>query len=192
MRHPPFRHLAAAGAVALIATFSSAACGGRPISPRPATSASPSATVHTGLGGPGVASGVGPSVAPSVQFSVQPSTAGQSTRPVPTRTRSRTPGPAPSPPVSTAPTSTCLGAVRYDLDLTITELALVKSMCFHTGGVLRLQGIGPGLVTSEPAALVSQSYAGGVVDIRFVRAGTVTVTIPREDQTYTITVVVVS
>ena len=192
MRHTPFRHLAAVGAVALLATSSLVACGGRPISPRPATSASAAASVNTGLGGPGVAPSGALSVAPSVQSGVEPGTARQPTRPVPTRTRSRTPGPAPSPPVSTGPTSTCLGAVRYDLDLNTTELALVKSMCFHTGGVLRLQGIGPGLVTSEPAALVSQSYAGGVVDIRFVRAGTVTVTIPREDQTYTITVVVVS
>jgi hypothetical protein len=47
-------------------------------------------------------------------------------------------------------------------------------------------------VKSEPESLVSQSYEGGVVDIRFVRAGTVTVTIPMEQQTYTITVVVVS
>ena len=39
---------------------------------------------------------------------------------------------------------------------------------------------------------MSQSYEAGVVDLRFVRPGTVTVTIPQDEQTYTITVVVVS
>jgi hypothetical protein len=186
MRHSPFRHLAAAGAVALITASSLAACGAQPISPRPATRASAPASANTGLGN------VVPSVAPSVDLSVAPTAARRPTRPVPARSRSRTPGPAPSPPASTTSTSTCFGAVRHDLDLNTTELALIKSMCFHTGGVLRLQGIGPGLVTSAPESLVSQSYEAAVVDIRFVRAGTVTVTIPMEQQTYTITVVVVS
>ena len=83
-----------------------------------------------------------------------------------------------------------MGAIRYDLDLQNTELALLTSMCFATGAVLRVQGIGPGELTAEPADLVSQQYEGGVVDIRFVRPGTVTVTIPQNGQTYTITVVV--
>ncbi|WP_246278301.1 hypothetical protein [Phytohabitans rumicis] len=83
-----------------------------------------------------------------------------------------------------------MGAIRYDVDLQNTELALLKSMCFATGAVLRLQGIGPGLVTVEPASLVSQSYEAGVVDIRFVRRGTVTVNIPQDEQTYTVTVVI--
>jgi hypothetical protein len=100
--------------------------------------------------------------------------------------------PAPTKPTSTQPTGTCYGAVRHDLDLRNTVLDLVKSMCFHTGGVLRLQGIGPGLVTTAPGSLVSSSYEGGVVDLRFIRPGTVTVTIPQDEQTYTITVVVVS
>jgi hypothetical protein len=82
--------------------------------------------------------------------------------------------------------------VRYDLDLRNTVLDLVRSMCFHTGGILRLQGIGPGLVTSQPTSVVSQSYEAGVVDLRFIRAGTATVTIPQNEQTHTITVVVVS
>jgi hypothetical protein len=64
-------------------------------------------------------------------------------------------------------------------------------MCFHTGGVLRLQGIGPGLVTATPTALVSQNYEAGVVDLRFIEDGTVTVTIPQDEKTYTIKVVVI-
>jgi hypothetical protein len=81
--------------------------------------------------------------------------------------------------------------VRYDIDVPETELELVPSLCFHTGGVLRLQNIGPGLVTVDPEALVSRSYEAGVHDIRFVRAGTVTVTIPKDDRVHEITVVVV-
>ena len=180
------RRLTTAGVLPLIAMSALVACGDRPISPRPAQAAASSAPVTTGLGS--AVAGSEPGVAPS--------TTRQSAKPTPVRSRSRTrspgPGPTPTAPASTEPTSSCFGAVRHDLDLNSTELALVKSMCFHTGGVLRLQGIGPGLVKSEPESLVSQSYEGGVVDIRFVRAGTVTVTIPMEQQTYTITVVVVS
>jgi hypothetical protein len=85
-----------------------------------------------------------------------------------------------------------MGAIRYDLDLRATELALIRSMCFQVGAILRLQGTGPGLVTAEPESLVTQNYAAGVEDIHFVRVGTVTVTIPREEQTYLITVVVIT
>ncbi|MEU8616155.1 hypothetical protein AB0C29_50050 [Actinoplanes sp. NPDC048791] len=107
--------------------------------------------------------------------------------------RTRTVRPAHSAePTSTQPTATCYGAVRHDLDLHNTVLDLIKSMCFHTGGVLRLQGIGPGLVTAVPGSLVSRNYEAGVVDLRFVRPGTVTVRIPQDEQTYTITVVVIS
>lgn len=187
MRHRRFRHIAATGALALTAAVPLAACGGPAVSPRPAqaaenaTSAAPSRTMSTA---PSASARAGNPEPGAVR---QP--AGQ--RPV------RTSKPAPaqpntSEPTSTKPTGTCFGAVRHDLDLHNNELALIKSMCFHTGGVLRLQGIGPGLVTATPERLVSSNYAGGVVDLRFVRPGTVTVTIPQDEQTYTITVVVVS
>ncbi|WP_262283795.1 hypothetical protein [Micromonospora sp. MA102] len=105
--------------------------------------------------------------------------------------------PAPSrsrparPTASTARPDACLGAVRYDLVLAETELALLKSLCFATGGVLRIRGIGPGQVTVDREDLVSRSYEAGVVDIRFVRTGTIVVTIPQDGRTYPITVVVV-
>ncbi|MBB5873994.1 hypothetical protein F4553_007428 [Allocatelliglobosispora scoriae] len=111
-----------------------------------------------------------------------------------------TPGPAPSPsPSRPTPTrarpspsarSACWGAIQHDLDLRTTELALVRSMCFAVGGILRVQGIGPGELTVEPERLVSSNYEAGVVDIRFVRPGTVTVTIPQQGRLYPITVVV--
>lgn len=80
--------------------------------------------------------------------------------------------------------------MRYDLPLAETEIELLKSLCFATGAVLRIQGIGPGLVTVDRPDLVSQHYEAGVVDIRFVRPGTVAVTIPKDGREHTITVVV--
>lgn len=80
--------------------------------------------------------------------------------------------------------------MRYDLPLAETELELLRSLCFATGAVLRIQGIGPGLVTVDRPELVSQHYEAAVVDIRFVRPGTVDVTIPQQDREHIITVVV--
>jgi hypothetical protein len=185
MRHSTFRHGAAAGALAAIATVTLAACADPSVSPRPAQaagspmSAAPSRTPGTAPSAPARAE------RPELGLARQP--AGQ--RPVQTRTVRPAHS---SEPVSTGPTATCYGAVRHDLDLHNTVLDLIKSMCFHTGGVLRLQGIGPGLVTAAPGSLVSQNYEAGVVDLRFVRPGTVTVRIPQDEQTHTITVVVVS
>jgi hypothetical protein len=137
-----------------------------------------------------VAPGSGlPSAAPAASTTASPGAAPtQRGRPAGAPTAKRPPGrPATSPPG--APSS-CHGAVRYDLDLHNTELALVTSMCFKAGGVLRLQGIGPGLVTVTPDTLTSSSYEAGVQDIRFVRRGTVDVRIPQDEQVYTITVVI--
>ena len=175
MHRPTFRRIAVVGALALIAAAPLAACGADELSPLPVqaaapagtASALPSTTTRPGSSPPRVAA---------------PPAAG---KPAHSTTR-------PTRPPTTKPTSTCYGAVRYDLDLQNTELALVRAMCFRVGGVLRLQGIGPGLVTAEPASLVSQNYEAGVVDLRFVRTGTVTVSIPQDEQTYTITVVVIS
>lgn len=178
MYHPKFRHITAAGALALIATIPLAACGDPSVSPRPAQAAEiePAA--------PDQSAGTTPS-ASARAGNAEPGVARQPAGPKPAKTN-------PAKPTSTKPPGACYGAVRHDLDLHNTVLDLVKSMCFHTGGILRLQGIGPGLVTATPGSLVSHSYEGGVVDLRFVRPGTVTVTIPQDEQTYTITVVVVS
>jgi hypothetical protein len=185
MRHPRLRHAATVGALALIAALPLSACGSPSVSPRPVQAAEnePAATASRS-----------PAVSPSTSARTTTSTPdGDRLKPArtkaaePTRTRTTT-RPAPA---STEPTGTCYGAVRREIDLQNTELALIRSMCFHTGGVLRLQKIGPGLVTATPESLVSQSYEAAVVDVRFVRAGTVTVTIPMDEQTHTITVVVV-
>jgi hypothetical protein len=86
-------------------------------------------------------------------------------------------------------TPTCRGADRHDVDLSENE-RLDTWMCFQTGGVLRLQGIGPGLVTADPRELVDMNYEAAVQDIAFLRPGTVTVTITRDERIDEITVVV--
>lgn len=184
MRHSKFRQIAAAGALALIATIPLTACGDPSVSPRPAEAAE-----NETVAAPNLAPATTPS-ASGRAGKAEPDVARQPAGRGPAKTH--TTWPNSSKPTATNPTGTCYGAVRHDLDLRNTVLDLVKSMCFHTGGVLRLQGIGPGQVNATPGSLVSQSYEAGVVDLRFIRPGTVTVTIPQEEHTYTITVVVVS
>lgn len=184
MQHSKFRHIAAAGALALIATVPMAACGGRSVSPLPVQAAD-----DDRVAAPSQASSTDPRASSPVGSS-PPGVASAPTGAGPTKTK--TVKPDPTRPTSTRPVSSCLGAVRYDLDLRNTVLDLVKSLCFHTGGVLRLQGIGPGLVTATPESLRAYSYEAGVVDLRFLRPGTVTVTIPQDEKTYTIHVVVIN
>ncbi|WP_433318324.1 hypothetical protein [Micromonospora chersina] len=180
MAEPPrrCRRRAAPALAALAVLAGPPACADRPVSPLPVRPPTPAAST---LG----------AAAPPIT-----AVPGTSTGTRPSR------GPVPSPPPRSRPVrppasastplpSACLGAVRYDLVLAETELALLKSLCFATGGVLRIRGIGPGLVTVDRADLVSRSYEAGVVDIRFVRTGTVVVTIPQDGRTYPITVVVV-
>jgi hypothetical protein len=165
----------AAATLALITLVPLAACGSTDsLRPLPAEAAQAS---------------VSPSWTPPGTSAAPAGSPPRTAKPPPATSRPKPPGT--SRPTSTRPASACLGAVRYDLDLQNTVLDLIRSMCFHTGGVLRLQGIGPGLVTATPTALVSQSYEAGVVDLRFVNAGTVTVRIPQDERTYTITVVVI-
>jgi hypothetical protein len=175
MRTFQIRQVAATAALALMAATPLAACGADTVSPLPVQAAE---TTSAAPAGPT------PTPAPSATITSAPPRSSPATHPKPVKTRTTRPTPK--------STSTCYGAVRRDIDLQNTELALVRSMCFHTGGVLRLKGIGPGLVTATPESLVDPNYEAGVVDLRFLRAGTVTVKIPQEEQTYTITVVVIS
>lgn len=175
MRTSGIGHRTIVGALALTVVAQLAACGGDALAPLPGQAA-PATTSAPAPRPEASASGESPAT----------TTAPTTGAPRPARTRTRTAGPAPA-----DSSGNCLGAVRYTLDLESTEIELIRSLCFHTGGTLRLQGIGPGLVTATPKRLVSQSYEAGIVDVRFVRAGTVTVTIPQDERTYEITVVVV-
>ncbi|RSM64142.1 hypothetical protein DMB66_21145 [Actinoplanes sp. ATCC 53533] len=94
----------------------------------------------------------------------------------------------PSPAKQVRTSSACLGAVRFEVG-TQEELQ-PASLCFHVGGVLRVAGAGPGEVRATPTSRTSSNYAGGVTDVRFVGAGTVTVTYPHGGGTWTVTVIV--
>ncbi len=160
--------------VALVALGMAAGCGGARIAvmPLPVETVAPTTT----------ATGPAPtSAAPSTTTAGRPP-------PRPPRSRPGTPTPTPTP----TPTrdASCLDPVRYELKLAETE-NLPETMCFTAGGILRLQGIEPGLVTVDPESLASSSYEAGGVDIVFLRPGTVEVTVPRADRVDTITVVVI-
>ncbi|MEU5960811.1 hypothetical protein ABZ777_06330 [Micromonospora parva] len=170
--------------VVLTATVGVAACGADAVSPLPVQPPAPTRST--------------PAPSPISASTAIPAPTGSPSRPPPASTRPSAAPPTPSRPRGTPRTTppptdatpACLGAVRYDLPLAETEIELLKSLCFATGGVLRIQGIGPGLVTVDRPDLVSQQYEAGVVDIRFVRPGTVAVTIPKDDREHTVTVVV--
>lgn len=72
-----------------------------------------------------------------------------------------------------------------------TELGFVKSICLAVGGILRVEGTGPGMVSADPQEKVAQFYEGGVEECRFLSPGSVTVTIVRDSQIYPISVVVI-
>ncbi|MEU7997301.1 hypothetical protein AB0B83_18460 [Micromonospora sp. NPDC049060] len=186
--------LAGIAVVAVTVAVPLAGCGGgdAPVSPLPVQAPASRS--------PGPAS-PSPSALPPSASPPSPSTPGRPPGTSAVVPPSRRPPPA-APPTAAAgrtPTATrspgelpgtCFGAVRHDLVLAETELALVRSLCFATGGVLRIIGIGPGEVGVDREDLVSHSYEAGVVDIRFVRPGTVDVLIPQGGTTHTVTVVV--
>ena len=121
----------------------------------------------------------------------------------PTRTSAAPPAAATRPPVwqpppqasgSAEPTPAlspaCLPPVIYPVDGSDPAL-LPRALCFEVAGILRVQNVGPGLLTAEPDERVARNYAAGVHDVRFLTAGTATVTIIREDGSQQITVLVV-
>ncbi|WP_425695535.1 hypothetical protein [Micromonospora sp. DT178] len=191
--------LARIAMVAVAVAVPVAGCGGgdAPVSPLPVQAP---ASRSPGPASPSP-SALPSSALPSSAFPPSPSTPGRPPGPPaavpparrpppaapPTTAAGRTPGATQSP---SGPPGTCFGAVRHDVVLAETELALLPSLCFATGGVLRIIGIGPGEVTVDREDLVSRSYEAGVVDIRFVRPGTVDVLIPQGGTTHTVTVVV--
>jgi hypothetical protein len=175
------RRPAAAGMLALAVTAAMAACGAGPLAPLPVQTAPTPTVVDRPSGGPAATT-------------TTPSRAARTTTPPPPPARTTaatTPPPSPSSP-SPAGSPACFGAVEHDIDLRTTVLDLVTSLCFRAGGVLRLRGIGPGLVTATPDGLTAAGYEAGVVSLRFLRPGTVTVTVPQDDGPHTIEVVVIT
>jgi hypothetical protein len=74
---------------------------------------------------------------------------------------------------------------------TDADLARVKSICLAVGGVLRVEGTGPGMVSADPPEKISPYYEAGIEELRFLSPGTVTVTIVGDQQTFTIIVLVI-
>ncbi|MBW4706026.1 MULTISPECIES: hypothetical protein [unclassified Micromonospora] len=171
--------------ITLLALVPVTACGPTPVAPLPVRSATPTVAPATPTAPTAPATAVPTSAGPVVSAVSAPSA-----RHTPSPPR-RTPTAGTRPPSTSPRPQACLGPVRYDLVVSDTELALLKSLCLSVGGVLRIQGIGPGEVEVDREDLVSSHYEAGVVDIRFVHSGTVQVTIPQGGKTYPVTVVVV-
>ncbi|GIJ42139.1 hypothetical protein [Micromonospora andamanensis] len=178
------RHRLTALAVAVVLVAGAAGCADEPVAPLPVRPPAPTTASPPVPSSPSTPRPSGtPVVAPPTVVTVPPA------RPT-SAPRSPTPARSTRTPTPTATTSAvCLGAVRYELPLSDPG-PLPSSLCFATGGVLRLAGIGPGEVTVDREDLVDSQYEAGVVDLRFVRTGTVDVFVPREAGTHVITVVV--
>jgi len=160
----------------LAASLAAAGCAAEPpVSPLPIEAPSSAAPSLTASALPPATRSAIPSATP-----LRPTPSRPSKRPPRTGRPSRTPSPPPS----------CEGAVVHTIDLTTDELALVPALCVAAGAVLRIEHIGPGEVTTDAPGLVAQHYEAGVVEIRFVRPGTVVVTIPQQGDSHDIPVVV--
>lgn len=96
--------------------------------------------------------------------------------------------PSPVGPTSTLPPA-CLPPDIYTVDGS-DPARLPRALCFEVAGVLRVQNVGPELLTAEPEERAAINYAAGVHDVRFLTAGTAIVTILR-DGSQQITVLVV-
>lgn len=170
----------------LAASLAAAGCTVEPaVSPLPTEAASAAAPAVSSATPPRSASAGPTSAGPaSASPTVSPRGAERPAGPART-TRPRVPEPT-----TAASSSSCQGAVVHTIDLATDELALVPAMCVGPGAVLRIENVGPGEVTTDSPDLVDQNYEAGIVEIRFLRAGTVVVTIPQAGEAYDIAVVV--
>jgi hypothetical protein len=163
----------------LAASLTVAGCGVEsPVAPLPTEAATIAAPSWPAIGG-------SPATLPAPSSPGAPPTTAPSHRrtassPRPSRTSTQPPPASPA----------CQGAVVRTIDLTADELALIRAFCLAVGAVLRIENIGPGEVTIDAPNLVDQNYEAGVVEVRFVRTGTVVVTIPQNGRSYDVTVVV--
>jgi hypothetical protein len=170
----PIRRLAALGLLGLATIVPVAGCGPERLSSLPVQAPARQVTAT-----PSAAASASSSRAPVAP--PQPPPAPPPVRP-----------PPPDPPVAPTPTGpSCPDPVPSDdVDLTDSESDLPEWMCFQTGGVLRLNGIGAGAATAEPSDLVDPSWEADVQRYTFRAPGVVTVGFPRGEGTHTITVVV--
>ncbi|MGW0507364.1 hypothetical protein [Micromonospora sp. NPDC003241] len=175
-------------AIPLVTVFVIAAgCADQPVSPLPVRPPDPPPPSSAASSSTPPTAGAPPLAGPPTT-DARPPTSRATRSPSPSAPVSTTRRGTPHPP-SPTPTDACLGAVRYDLVLADIG-PMPSSLCFATGGVLRIQGIGPGQVTVDRPELADSHYEAGVVDVRFLRSGTVDVTIPHEGTVHVVTVVV--
>jgi hypothetical protein len=66
-----------------------------------------------------------------------------------------------------------------------------RSLCFTTGGVLRIENVYPGDVSADPSDRAACQWEAGIATCRFLRAGDVTVRISGQSPNRSIAVVVV-
>lgn len=123
---------------------------------------------------------------PAPTTSASPPSVTPSAVPRPTRTVS----PRPTRSRKSSLPSSCQGAVVVTIDTQSEELALVPSLCVAVGAELIVRGVGPGDVDVTPDKPVDGHYEGGVIQLRFLRRGTIIVTIPQNGKKYRIPVVV--
>ena len=128
---------------------------------------------------------------PTTSIAVPPAEPNPGTGPGPVATSGGSATPTATPTATSTSGPTCIGPEGYDVDLRTTELESLGPLCSAVGGVLRLQGSGPGLVTVEPQSLASTQYDADVVDVHFLRPGTATVTIPKDQRVHTVTVEII-
>ena len=97
-----------------------------------------------------------------------------------------------TPPTTSAapsPSGTCVGST-FIID-GADSADSPRSLCFTTGGVLRIENVFPGDVSADPSDRVGCSWEAGIATCRFLRAGSVTVRIAGQSPNRSITVVVV-
>ena len=157
---PPRTVVYAVLALAMVAPV--AACGDEPVFPLDADPPRTSVTASV--------------PAPS------PTTRGPTLRAAtPRRTQTRTPSPTASP--------AC--AVVFKVVKADDQLALLRpGFCTATGGVLRIEAMGPDGVTLEPSGIASTACDVGICEVFFANPGTVNVSIVRGTDFVEIPVVV--
>lgn len=187
LTRPAAYRLIAAGTAAAAVLAGATGCATPPVAPLPVQAAERTAGPSTSISASplpvATTSTAGPALPITPRRTRRPVAQAPTTKPAET-----TP---PASPTATWPPS-CLGAVQYELDASEPEVAMVRSLCFATGAELRIRNVGPEDVDAQPAELVAPHYEAGVWDLRFVRPGTVTVTIVKNSASYTIDVVVLA
>ncbi len=157
------------------------ACSSGTVAPLPVRTASP-----TGSGAVGDVP-VAATSSPGARVTSAPTR--QDPDPKPSKVRTQRPQPT----VEPANEPACLGAEIVEVEVDSQDLSFAETDCMKVGGVLRLRGIDPtaNMVSVTPESYVKRHYEAGVVDIRFIRKGTVEIEVRLDGNKYPLTRVIV-